>query len=146
MISIGFVTLDDRAICPTNAHGTDAGWDLHVLEDTLVQPWTAPKPVSDVRSGIALDIPEGWYVRIVGRSSSIRKKRMQVIEGVIDAGYQGELFATVASASDRPELLAGGSSLAQLIVCQVEPVRFLRRVSFEQQTFRGADGFGSSGR
>ncbi len=134
-----------NAVLPANAYGDDAGWDLHVLEDTFIGHGQG----KDVHTGISVCIPPGWYGRIIGRSSAFRKKGVMVIEGVIDAGYTGELFSYVycplVSIPSKGVTLLAGESVAQLIVSPVPKVKW-EEVNELPETGRGAKGFGSSGR
>lgn len=143
MIEVLFKRLDERAIVPRNAYGNDAGWDLFVLEDTNIM-WSPSKPITDVRTGIAIALPDGYFGRIIHRSSSPRKRGLQVMEGIIDAGFRGELFAGVSPLVEPPLYVAAGESIAQLIIQEVRPVRF-HEVDELPESVRGVKGFGSSG-
>lgn len=145
---VKFKKLDDRAIIPRNAYGNDAGWDLFTLEDTIVHPGI---PV-DVRTGIAVAIPDGYYGRITHRSSAPRSRGIMVLEGTIDCGFRGELFTLAYSwlrGGDLFDLapsfkIKAGQSIAQLIVQRVEPVQF-EEVTQLPESLRGEKGYGSSG-
>lgn len=157
MIEVQFIKLDQDAITPTQAYPGDAGWDLHVLEDTFINPgeWR------DVKSGIAIALPEGYYARLVGRSSALRKRGLAVMEGIIDAGFRGELFACAYAIPSAVEImrtqapfytkerglvaLEAGSSICQVIIQEVRPVQFTE-VGVLPESARGVNGFGSSGR
>jgi dUTP pyrophosphatase len=165
MIGVQWKILDDRAMPPRNAYGDDAGWDLFAIEDTPIYPNTP----TDVRTGIAIALPEGYFGRIVHRSSAPRKKGVMVLEGIIDAGFRGELFAcafawtwgsfqleaggdgphgvgniTAREVNHQPRMVQAGESIAQLIIQEVRPVEFLR-VDALPESLRGEKGFGSSG-
>lgn len=147
MIPIELKFLDARATMPRNAYGNDAGWDLFSIVDTEIP---RGKPV-DIRTGIAVALPEGYYGRIVHRSSTPRKRGLMVLEGIIDAGFRGELFACAYAwpdpfslVGDLPITVRRGESIAQLIVQKVEPIRF-EPVSELPPSERGEQGFGSSG-
>ena len=137
--------LHPDAILPMNAYGNDAGWDLHIIEDTFINRGLG----KDVRTGVAVSIPPGWYGRIIGRSSAFRKKGLMVVEGIIDAGYTGELYSyvycPVLSTPGIGVQLKRGESVAQLIVSPVPTVEW-EEVDELPNTERGARGFGSSGR
>lgn len=152
MIDVQFTKVDERAIEPRNAYGNDAGWDLFALEDTIV-PCT---PILTwVRTGIAVALPDGFYGRIVGRSSAVTKGYL-VMEGTIDAGYRGEQMGRVfplwihKEENDagvfrpRNRLIKAGESICQLIVQEVKPVRFIE-VATLPDSARGTNGYGSSG-
>lgn len=144
MIEVQFVKLDERALPPTQAYPGDAGWDLHALEDTRVV-WSSSKPITDVRTGLAVAIPDGYFGRIVHRSSTARKKGLFVVEGTIDSGFRGELFVGVYGAVEMPPLVEAGMSIGQLIIQPVVPVK-LSWVEELPSSARGTNGFGSSGR
>lgn len=152
MIKVSFTKTHEDAITPTNAYGDDAGWDLYTLNNTAIGPYG----ITDVRTGIAIALPTGYYARIVARSSTTRKGGIGIVEGIIDAGFRGELFAgayllrhMMLDAAQQPYeaqdiITPGGFSICQLIVQEVKPVRFVE-VSELPISVRGERGFGSSG-
>lgn len=124
------------------AYQGDAGIDLPVLDDMRVPPGE----LVDVRTGWAAAIPAGHYGRIVGRSSCFRKKGLLVIEGVIDAGFRGELFTAVYNPTHMSRFVNRGDSLAQLIVSPIPKSHHIEVVDKLPESERGERGFGSSGR
>jgi dUTP pyrophosphatase len=134
-------TLEPDAQEPTQAYEGDAGWDLHVLEDTTILTGTG----KDVRSGVRMALPPGYYARIIGRSSALRRKGVLVVEGVIDAGFRGELFSYCFNPGTETVHLHRGESVAQVIVTPVPGVSWME-VVYLPESKRGAMGFGSSGR
>lgn len=151
-MNIDFVKLDERAISPRNAYGNDAGWDLFALEDTIVP--CIPRPTW-VRTGIAIALPDGYYGRIVGRSSAVAKGYL-VLEGIIDAGYRGEQMGRVfplwlytqeedGRHTPKNRQIDAGESICQLIVQKVEPVEWVE-VDQLAPSKRGLNGYGSSDR
>ena len=158
MLEIKFTMLHEGALTPRNAYGNDAGWDLAVIEDYLLVEGQGV----DMRTGLAVAIPDGYYGRIVARSSTMRKRGLMVMEGIIDAGFRGELFSYVYMPADplhlkvdqqmgskRSVSVQRGESVAQLIIQRVEPITFVcfPKHIFERSTAsaRGTQGFGSSG-
>lgn len=148
-IQVNWRRLDDRAKRPSNAYGDDAGWDLFVLEDTFIREGQGV----DVRTGVAVAIPVGFYGRIVGRSSAFRKRGVLVVEGIIDCGFRGELFSYAYaprgnkirySDGDCGVELEAGTSVAQLIVQPVPEVHWVESHTLPYSV-RGERGFGSSG-
>jgi dUTPase len=155
LIEVLFTKTDERAIEPKNAYGNDAGWDLPVLNDTMIPEGGGV----DVRTGLAVAIPDGYYGRIVARSSTMRKRGLMVLEGIIDAGFRGELFSYVympvgvlipgqvlpdVNQMVNSKIIKAGESVAQLIVQRCEPVYWTFRKELPEST-RGEKGFGSSG-
>jgi dUTP pyrophosphatase len=125
---------------PTRAHETDAGWDLMTIEPAVVRPGERVL----VRTGIAIAMPPGWWGRIVGRSSTWHNWQLQVTEGVIDAGYRGELFIGLYNPGMGPCRVPEGHRLAQLIFLPVPAVHWQERPELPDSE-RGDNGFGSSG-
>lgn len=136
--------LDERAVLPT--YGTDysAGADLYVLTDGTAE--IAPHATVLLRTGIAVEIPEGYCGLIFARSSLGAKRGLAPANkvGVIDADYRGEVRVALHNHSDIPASVENGERVAQLAI-----VPFLK-AEFEladelSDTVRGAGGFGSTG-
>ena len=138
--SIRFVKLSPNAKAPAPQYAGDARCDLYVSETTTVEP----NCFADIPCGIAMLLPRGMWARITGRSSTIRKKKLLVIEGIIDNGYTGPLFCAVWNMSDKPVIIEAGDRVAQLIPHRLNPVDW-EEASMLPQTERGSKGFGSSG-
>lgn len=125
---------------PAYGYPGDAGMDL-----AIVNEWTLGVDESrDLPTGIKVELPDGVWARITGRSSTLRKRGLFVNEGVIDQGYRGELFVYVTNRSGEPVTIEHGTRLAQLILA---PVLRAKIVEVEQvaDSHRGAKGFGSTG-
>lgn len=128
---------------PTRSHHNDAGLDLYVNEHTRI----FPGQFADVRTGIQLEFPPGWWGRIVGRSSTLRKKQLLVSEGTIDEGYRGSIFAGVWNLGTFARWLEPGERVAQLILCRTPPENLgIVMVDELSESARGESGFGSTGR
>lgn len=133
----GFVDLT-----PTKTYEDDAGFDLVVAEDY----WIAPYGDADIRCGIAVQLPPWAFGRITGRSSTLRKLGLLVNEGIIDAGFRGELFAYVRNLMDREVVVQRGDRIAQFILHSNVSTRVeLSKVRDLVMSPRGDRGFGSSG-
>lgn len=134
----------DLAVLPTRQYDGDAGFDLVVSETTEVEPGK----MVDIPCNLAVELPDWAWGLIVGRSSTLRTKRLQVHPGIIDGGYRGELFAAVSCLDpERAVRVEAGERLAQLIVMSnqsrlVEPLL----VGKLNVSDRGSKGFGSTGR
>lgn len=133
--------LEDHAVLPTKAYPGDAGWDLYASAEVEI----GPGDFKDVPVGIAIALPEGWFARITSRSSTFRNLRLDVREGVIDAGYRGPIFAGVHNEGDEPQTVRVGDRVAQMLIHDVPS---LPLVVTEQlpSSKRGTNGFGSSGK
>ena len=137
MITIPYITNGHKLL---RAHPDDAGLDL----PTDGVHFIGPGESIDVPTGIRVAIPEGYYGRITGRSSSHRKLRITVREGIIDAGFRGELFAYVTNENKEGVFIDNGQHVAQLIICPLPSFR-VYEVTELAESARGTKGFGSSG-
>lgn len=127
---------------PSRAHASDAGLDLYCSQDVTV----APGEFADVPTSIAVEIPDSHFGLVVGRSSTIRDRRLMVVQGVIDPGYRGELFAAVWNMGDDCARIERGARLAQLLILPNETQSFVPNWwAGLSESMRGSKGFGSSG-
>lgn len=129
---------------PEKKHVGDAGWDLYTCERTEAKP----RGYTEVRTGVCIEMPEGVWGRLTGRSSTSREFGLQVQEGIIDNGYIGELFAGVWNASDTPVIIPQGVRIAQVIFAPlVQGVMYqISEKSLKSRDGRGINGFGSTGK
>lgn len=145
MASIRYIDyeLGEGAKTPYKKHLGDAGWDLFVSRDCVINPGET----ADVHTDIKIDMPPYTYARIVGRSSTLRSHRLMVNEGIIDNGYTGELFVCVHNLGNMPFHVEKGMRLAQVLFHVIEDVRWSQVDKITpQEGKRGNNGFGSTGR
>lgn len=134
-------------VMPSRAHRTDAGFDLHTSREVTIKPGE----FADVHTDLQVAMPPNLWGRIVGRSSTFRRRKLLVLEGVIDAGYRGPIYTGVTNLSDEPVTIAEGERVAQFIphvnVAARITLNEVGRDDFEALPHdgRGANGFGSSG-
>lgn len=135
--------LEDGAKVPTYAHDTDAAADLYALEDTGLSAHTYG---NKIRTGVSIQLPEGWLALIIPRSSIGAKTPLRLSNsvGLIDSGYRGELGVLYDNTSDNEAFVKAGDRIAQLLV--MPSYRFKAKVVDElTDSDRGTGGFGSSG-
>ena len=133
--------LNDAAKIPTKAHKSDAGWDLYASYTS--QP-VYPHKRRLVSTDISIAIPDGYCGLIWPRSGLSVKKGIDVLAGVIDSGYRGEIKVCLLNTSDQIVHIHPGDRIAQLIIQKVEDVKFLEVDNLDDSD-RGEGGFGSSG-
>lgn len=133
-----------EARMPIRAHSDDAGWDLFVSQEVVVPP----HGFLDVPSGVSVELPNGYWGLLTGRSSTIRKRGLLVVQGVIDTGYRGELFSAVWNLTSEAVKIARGERIAQLILLPNATAQsvLVRHEGDLAGSERGFGGFGSSGR
>lgn len=132
----------DAELEPKRGYVGDAGFDLYVAEDVVV-PYAE---FVDVPCGVSVELPDGVWAMLTGRSSALRKRGLLVTQGIIDNGYRGPLYAGVRNLHTRNVVLKRGERIAQLIPFSLEaPQLALQRVDSLNSSDRGHNGFGSTG-
>lgn len=135
------VLLNSDSRYPTKSRVTDAGYDLFSTEDVLLKP--SQRKV--VKTGIKLPIPAGFYGRIAPRSGLAVKNGVDVLAGVIDSGYNGEIGVVLINTDKFESVsLPKSSRIAQLIFEKCEDMNFETVLSLDVSE-REAGGFGSTG-
>jgi dUTP pyrophosphatase len=119
----------------------DVGYDLYTMKDTLI-PNNAAFPV-DVPTGCRVKLPVGVWGMIINRSSTPRKLGLEIVPGVIDNGYTGELFACVWNRTGKDVLVEKGVRLAQILIFNSITPQVIE-VNNLPETERGSLGFGST--
>ncbi len=135
--------LDERARLPTRAHPGDAGLDLYALEIATL----APGARAEIRTGIAVEIPEGHAGLVVPRSGLAARHGITLVNapGLIDSGYRGEVRVLLLNTDrDAAYRVSAGDRVAQLVLVAVAGA-VVTEVSELAASARGAGGFGSSG-
>ena len=128
---------------PTYAHDTDAAADLYAMDDYVIP---AHSYGNKIRTGVKIQLPEGWLALIIPRSSIGAKTPLRLSNsvGLIDSGYRGELGILYDNTSDEDYGIMEGDRIAQLLV--MPSYRFQAKVvDILADSDRGEGGFGSSG-
>lgn len=126
----------------SRANLSDAGADMRASEDVAIPPLGR----ATVPTGVRLKIPEGYYGRIAPRSGLAHKYGVDVLAGVVDSSYRGEIRVILHNTDKNEEFrVYAGDRIAQLIVEKHYNFEFVE-VEELDSTERGAGGFGSSGR
>ena len=134
------IILEHHGIMPDRAHADDAGLDLFSPVDFFV----GPQQRFTLWTGVRMQLPKGTCGLIRSKSGLMKKKGI-ITDGVIDAGYTGQIGVTLINTTNRKVWFEKGDKVAQIVIFPVEyPNLVLTEVMDE--TERGEDGFGSSGR
>ena len=132
--------LHKDAKLPTHGHPGDAGVDLYALEDVRFSPGKQER----VRTGIAVEIPEGYVGLIWDKSRISFNLGLKMMGGVVDAGYRGEIIMNFLNTSDKEVLLPKDHKAAQMLVQKFEHCDILE-VNELTDTVRGVGREGSTG-
>ena len=133
--------LSSDAVVPTKATDTSAGYDLTSTETYILLPgqrFAFP-------TGIAVAIPENYYGRIAPRSGLAFKQGIDVLAGVIDSCYRGEIKVILINLGDKNVTVSAGDRIAQIIFEKYHDFD-IQVVSELDNTERGEGGFGSTGK
>jgi len=140
--------LHKDAIIPTYATEGSAAVDLYTIEDYLIK--SVPiNSVKFIRTGVAIEMPEGYYAEIYNRSGLSTKKELVIVSSrIIDNDYRGEILIPMKLIATLPEywgvVIKKGDRIAQMIIKKYEKIEF-NEVDELNETDRGDGGFGSSG-
>lgn len=131
--------LSDKAMIPHRSSNDAAGYDLFSSE-SLVLPSNTRQAIG---TGIKIKIPIGTYARIASRSS-MALKGIDVVAGVVDADYRGEVKVILHNFSKEDLFITQGHKIAQLILERIKTPSVVV-VDYLPETKRGEKGFGSTG-
>lgn len=137
---ISFKRLDPRAILPARGSVMAAGLDIYVIENLTIRPGERALG----RTGLAVAIPEGYYGRVAPRSGLASKHGLDVLAGVIDADYRGEIGCLLYNAGNETIELPAQSKICQLIIEKIITPEAVWADDINE-TERGGGGFGSTG-
>jgi len=109
-----------------------------------------PNQVRSVHSGLHLDMPQSVWCEVLARSSAARRK-LHVIGGIIDSGYNGELFTVLHNMAWTPRIIREGERYSQVIFHrairpEIMPITEEVFLDVLAGSDRGLSGFGSTGK
>ncbi len=138
--SLRFKKLDSDAMLPTRGSTAAAGLDLYSIEAVCLHP----KQRSLVRTGLAVAIPDGYYGRLAPRSGLATRNGIDVLAGVIDSDYRGEIQCLLYNTGDETVELPAQTKICQLIIEKIITPN-PEWTNDLDDTIRGEGGFGSTG-
>ena len=129
---------------PTYETTTSAGVDLRANLTETITLKSLERTL--VKTGVFLEIPEGYEAQVRPRSGLALKKGVTVLNspGTIDADYRGEVGVILINLSNEDFVIENGERIAQLVFAKVEQAQWLE-VKTLSDTTRGEGGFGSTG-
>ena len=153
-ITIHVKKLDPEAIIPTQAHDTDAGYDMYALNDG-VYVYDKEDGIylyTEYRTGIAIEPAIGYHIEIPPRSSLTNKNLLLKNSlGIIDNIYRGEIrfrfyepeISGLRSEQYSKYTYKKGDKIGQILIRKTIYADFVE-VDELSSTERGEGGFGSS--
>ena len=132
------IMLDKGAKMPTRAHPWDAGLDLYAMHDGIVDY------SKTFDTGVHIEIPEGC-VGLIKSKSGLMVKNQLTTDGTIDSHYTGSIKVKLFNHGEVTYFVQAGDKIAQLVILKCE-LPELELVDSLEETDRGDNGFGSTGR
>ena len=137
--------LKENATVPTLGSAEAAGYDLYACLNKEIS--ILPHETIKVGTGIAVEIPKGYFGGLFARSGLALKKGLRPgnCVGVIDSDYRGEITLKLHNGSDAIRFIMNGERICQMVFIKYNELEF-DEVETLSETFRGEGGFGSTGR
>lgn len=132
---------DPRAIIPKKATNNSAGFDLYNIENVTLKSGERKA----INIGLRMGIPEGYYGRIAPRSGLALKHGIDVMGGVIDNDYRGEVKVILINHGSEDFEIKPKYRIAQIILEKYYTETFIGVTKSLVKTERGEGGFGSTG-
>lgn len=155
--TINIMKLSDDAIIPTRGSNDAAGYDLYANNITTNDGiryngneytgcWIQPHHTVKIGTGIAIEIPNGYFGGIFARSGLSTKQFLRPANcvGCIDSDYRGEIIVALHNDSDKEQYIELNSRIAQLVIMPYLSFD-INVVKQLHDTERGDGGFGSTG-
>lgn len=142
-ININYTRLNSNAIQPSRGSQWAAGYDLYSCDSAIIEPHTTLK----IGTGIAMEIPEGYFGAIFARSGLATKRGLRPANcvGVVDSDYRGEIIVALHNDTEYAQEIAKGERIAQIAIIPHLSVSFVEVDEELSETVRGTGGFGSTG-
>lgn len=150
--------LKENAVIPSYAKNGDAGMDL-----TAISKWYDDNGNTCYGTGLAFEIPEGYFGLLVPRSSNAKTDlRLTNSAGILDSGYRGEVmfkyrndnFSKIDGGLQNHLVMGDivfnneyeiGDRIGQILILPYPKIEFVE-VEDLSETERGKGGYGSSGK
>lgn len=132
---VAVAVIQSTEIIGTKCHAGGSDGDISVS-----------KPAWWVHTGLAMEIPPGWCLKLYPRSGLGCKHHTRLANcvGIIDSDYRGEIMARLIADPHAPvPAITPGMAVVQGIFERVEQAQLVE-VDMLGDTLRGAGGFGST--
>ena len=124
----------------TRGSCNSAGLDLSSNESGIIEPLSRVM----ISTGLMIKIPDSYYARIAPRSGLAFKYGIDVLAGVIDSDYRGEIKVILYNTDKNKKYeYKKGDKIAQLIIEKYYDFE-IKLVDELDNTQRGYNGFGST--
>ena len=141
LLEINVKKLSENATIPTQGTKFAAGYDLYAAEDEVVVCGTRKL----IKTNISMEITPGYYGRIAPRSGLAYKSGIDVLAGVIDSDYRGDIGVILYNTDKNIDFVVKkGDRIAQIIfeACYSATLNSVENLD---NTLRQSGGYGSTG-
>ena len=143
---VGAYKINPNASVPTYGTEQSACFDLYAcLSDIVLELKAGERTL--IPTGLVLDIPEGYSVRLHPRSGMSFKKGLTLAncEGVIDSDYIEEVYILMVNISTEIQYIEHGDRICQGELVKNESVEFVELEECPSIKTNREGGFGSTG-
>lgn len=141
-IKLKFKKLTATAKLPAYAHAGDSGMDICADESMFIHPHSFAK----IHTGVSAVIPDGYELQVRPRSGMQCVKGIVGAWGTVDSQYRGEIGVALYNHTDESYIVHRGDRIAQLVLAPVVRADIEETDDLGEDTERGTNGFGSTGR
>ena len=141
VLQINAKKLSDNATIPSKGTSFAAGYDLYAAEDAVVVCGSRKL----IKTNISMEITPGYYGRIAPRSGLAYKNGIDVLAGVIDSDYRGDIGVILYNTDKNIDFtVKKGDRIAQIIfeACYTATLNTVENLD---NTLRQGGGYGSTG-
>lgn len=133
--------LSELGKIPTKGTDFSAGYDLYAAENGEIDPLKRCL----IKTNISIAIPKGYYGRIAPRSGLAYKNGIDVMAGVIDSDYRGDVGVILYNTGIEVFSFNRGDRIAQLVIEKCHKADWVQ-VDDLSDTDRGDGGYGHTGK
>lgn len=132
--------IDKGIPAPKYALPGDGGLDCYSTEDCTL----TPGEVRNIPLGIKLELPKGYVALVLPKSGLGSRIGLDALPGLIDTEYRGQVFMIANNISEKPIEIKRGQKVCQMMILKI-PQMQIEYGKVDENTIRGANGFGSTG-
>ena len=138
MINIDLLSV--HAQIPTRGSKESAGLDLYTIDSVTIPAGQRAL----LRTGFAMSMPQGYVGLIWPRSKLAAKMGVDVLAGVVDSDYRGEVMISLLNTGLDPVEIKQGDKVAQMVIQKHHSDMQINLVDDLDRTMRGKAGVNSS--